>query len=421
MNPDQSAPLQFRGSCVLGSDQLQSAPSEAADVEDAGDFGSRTGSYATHIPYPKIQIQSLSTFAAARTPNAPTNTWRLLHSTVLPWCPRNDALGGRGRIGPIGLVAANRSGSPDVYSLTDDLKSKILGDALEARYMARLPPSRRPDLYRHTSKFTPDLIAQDARPQAIGLATVPFREEDGIGNYGKYATPKSSAPPQVKGQVYTGRTARFSPGATSLMPRRREHERPLNVEGASQYHHPWNKAVRANAEHYDVEWATNMFVPVDADLSPSNDLKNALILLSVVGEAVLFVLLDSGCGDQYANKTMSAALPFWDDGPAYIGTDRRNPICEGFVLWDWTKPDRPYKAFDIEGTLMFPAARHQASCARREPRRSPGVYLSFHLRRGRRLGCGVFPIVPYDIFLAERHGRQPYGLRSGVLCDEVLE
>ncbi|TYJ55682.1 hypothetical protein B9479_003586 [Cryptococcus floricola] len=132
-----------------------------------------------------------------------------------------------------------------------------------------------------------DLVAQDARPQAIGLATVPFCEEDGIGTYGKYAIPKSSAPPWVKALIYIGRTARFSPGATSLMPRRTEHERSLNVEGASQYNHPWNKAVRADIEHYDVEWATNMFVPVDADLSPRNELKNALILLSVVAEAVL--------------------------------------------------------------------------------------------------------------------------------------
>ncbi|ODO08105.1 hypothetical protein I350_03689 [Cryptococcus amylolentus CBS 6273] len=201
-----------------------------------------------------------------------------------------------------------------------------------------------PLLFAFITDELKDLVAQVARPQAIGLATVPFCEEDGIGTYGKYAIPKSSAPPEVKAQVYTERTARFSPGSTSLKPRRREHVRSLNVEGASQYHHPWNEAVRANAGHYDLEWTTNMFVPVDRNLCPTNDLKNALILFSVVAEAVLFVLLDSGCGDGSAKKSMSAALPFWDDGPAYIGTDSRNPICGGFILWDWTKAGRPYTA-----------------------------------------------------------------------------
>ncbi|ODO08104.1 hypothetical protein I350_03688 [Cryptococcus amylolentus CBS 6273] len=201
-----------------------------------------------------------------------------------------------------------------------------------------------PLLFAFIADELKDLVVRDARPQAIGLATVSFCEEDGIGTCGKYAMPKSSAPPEVKTQIYTGRTAKFSPGSTSLKPRRREHVRSLNVEGASQYHHPWNEEVRANIQHYDVEWATNMFVPVDADMSLNNDLKNALILLSVVAEAVLFVLLDSGCGDHYASKTMSAALPFWDDGPAYIGTDSRNPICGGFILWDWTKAGRPYQA-----------------------------------------------------------------------------
>ncbi|WVW86803.1 hypothetical protein I302_108858 [Kwoniella bestiolae CBS 10118] len=40
----------------------------------------------------------------------------------------------------------------DLYDLTPELQARLVGDALEANYMARVPPSLRPDRYRFTQK-----------------------------------------------------------------------------------------------------------------------------------------------------------------------------------------------------------------------------------------------------------------------------